>query len=996
MRKISFAALTAIIVLTLGTISFGQTSFGSYVTEAISQNFYQLLTPTTAPTGEQNTANDQTAVVTETKTPDENITAATFTAGDLAVLQVAASASNTTGSIVELNTTTAAQTPAQTLPISGTGANALRFSGSGTSTGYLATTNDGTLLNFTGGNTTDTAANINTILTRGVGAVDSSGTFSLATTYTGATNTQTRGATSVNNTNFYIGDQGGFYTNGATTPSPTGNYRSVKSFGGTVYVFQASTTAPYVSTISAPTGGTVTALPGLPNGTTAGQDFYLISSGSNGTAYDVLYIVVTTGATAGTIQKYSLVSGTWTANGTYTTTFGGFGLAAAKSGAGASLYVSSGTGATTANSLVKLSDTAGYNAAIAITTASNITLYTAPTGAIIKGVAFAPVAATNTAPAFTSNASATFTQNVAGSFQVTASGNPAPTFSTNGTLPNGVTLSSAGLLSGTPTQSGTFTFTITATNGTAPDATQSFTLTVNAAANPTVNLSISPTTGSETAQTLFTATATASAAQATDQTVNFALTGGTATAADFTTIAGTITIPANSTTGTTTFSVVDDTLVEGTENATFTISNPSAGISLGTTTMASVSITDNDVAATSDLTITQSAPTTVASGGTLVYTVTFNNTPAAAVTTPFAVSFVLPASGFSNPTVTSTTGCSPSGTISGGTVTFTGCTLPASGTQTVTISGTATATGGTITSGTATVDTGNAVTETDETNNTAAGVNTTVNAAPTSVVVNEVYGGGGNSGANYNADYIELYNNGTTTVGIGGYSLQYASATGNFNGVIVLPSATIAPGGFYLIQTIPAGMNGSPLTPNFTSPNNVDLSATNGNVLFAAGTTTVGACPAAGAANVIDRLGYGTGVCFEGAGAAPATSATTSAQRVPNGTDTNNNSADFIARTGTPSAANLGSTAAAAQISGRVTTADGRGIQNARLMISGNGLRQPIYVTTGAFGYYRFNDLPAGETYVVSVTAKRYIFNNAARVVSLTEDLTSADFTANK
>lgn len=432
---------------------------------------------------------------------------------------------------------------------------------------------------------------------------------------------------------------------------------------------------------------------------------------------------------------------------------------------------------------------------------------------------------------------------------------------------------------------------------------QTIAIADNDAANPTVNLSIAPATGSETAQTTFTATATASSAPTTAQTVNFALTSGTATAADFTTIAGTITIPANATTGTTTFSVVDDTLVEGTENATFTISNPSAGILLGTTTTASVSITDNDTA--TDLTITQNAPATVASGGTLVYTVTFSNTPVAAVTTPFAVSFVLPTSGFSNPIVTSTSGCSANNTVSGGTVTFTGCTLPASGTQTVTISGTVTATAGTITSGTATVDTGNAVNETNETNNTATGVSTTVNAAPTGIVINEIYGGGGNAGATYNADYIELYNNGAATVDLSGYSLQYGSApNGNFSGVIALPSTSIAPGAFYLIQTTTAVGTATGLTPNYTAPTGVNLSATNGNVILVAGTTTIVTCPAAGAANVLDRVGYGTGTCFEGTSAATAPSNTTSAQRVPNGVDTNNNAADFVAQAGTPGGVN--------------------------------------------------------------------------------------------
>ncbi len=82
------------------------------------------------------------------------------------------------------------------------------------------------------------------------------------------------------------------------------------------------------------------------------------------------------------------------------------------------------------------------------------------------------------APSFTSGTSASFTLNAAGSFSVTASGSPAPTFSiTVGVLPSGVTLTSGGLLSGTPTASGSFPVTIQASN-VVTDVTQSFTLTV--------------------------------------------------------------------------------------------------------------------------------------------------------------------------------------------------------------------------------------------------------------------------------------------------------------------------------------------------------------------------------------------------------------------------------------------------------------------------------------------------------------------------------------
>ena len=52
-------------------------------------------------------------------------------------------------------------------------------------------------------------------------------------------------------------------------------------------------------------------------------------------------------------------SWSWVANATYTTTFGGFGLSAAKSGGGALLYVTSGNGATAANKVMQLTDAAG-------------------------------------------------------------------------------------------------------------------------------------------------------------------------------------------------------------------------------------------------------------------------------------------------------------------------------------------------------------------------------------------------------------------------------------------------------------------------------------------------------------------------------------------------------------------------------------------------------------------------------------------------------------
>ena len=115
------------------------------------------------------------------------------------------------------------------------------------------------------------------------------------------------------------------------------------------------------------------------------------------------------------------------------------------------------------------------------------------------------VVTTGVAPAITSVNHATFTEGAAGTFTVTATGSPAPTFSETGSLPTGVLFSSAGVLSGTPTASGSFPVTITAANGITPNATQSFTLTVNAA--PAIT-SAAATTFTEGTAGTFTVTAT--------------------------------------------------------------------------------------------------------------------------------------------------------------------------------------------------------------------------------------------------------------------------------------------------------------------------------------------------------------------------------------------------------------------------------------------------------------------------------------------------------
>jgi hypothetical protein len=110
------------------------------------------------------------------------------------------------------------------------------------------------------------------------------------------------------------------------------------------------------------------------------------------------------------------------------------------------------------------------------------------------------VNAAPTAPAVTSGNSATFTAGTAGSFSVTSTGSPAAKITESGSLPSGVTLTDNG--NGTATLAGTaasgsagsYPITISASNGVSPDATQSFTLTVNPALAAPVITSASGTT----------------------------------------------------------------------------------------------------------------------------------------------------------------------------------------------------------------------------------------------------------------------------------------------------------------------------------------------------------------------------------------------------------------------------------------------------------------------------------------------------------------------
>jgi hypothetical protein len=170
----------------------------------------------------------------------------------------------------------------------------------------------------------------------------------------------------------------------------------------------------------------------------------------------------------------------------------------------------------------------------------------------------------------------------------------------------------------------------------------------------------------------------------------------------------------------------------------------------------------------------------------------------------------------------------------------------------------------------------------------------------TTLVISEVYGGGGNSGAPLTNDFIELQNLGSSAFDLTGYSVQYHSSsptTGTWQ--VTSLAGSVSTGGHWLVQES-GGTVGSAL-PTPDSSGSIAMSATAGTVALVHDTAALGCgvdCPSN--STVVDLVGYGTAAIHEGAGDAVGASNTASVQRAASGADTDNNAADFTAAAPTP------------------------------------------------------------------------------------------------
>src|SRR5262249_55881950 len=98
-----------------------------------------------------------------------------------------------------------------------------------------------------------------------------------------------------------------------------------------------------------------------------------------------------------------------------------------------------------------------------------------------------------------------------------------------------------------------------------------------------------------------------------------------------------------------------------------------------------------------------------------------------------------------------------------------------------------------------------------------------------SLVISQVYGGGGNASSVYRNDFIEILNRGSTSIPRTGYSVQYAPAAGTSWSVTPLTNVTLQPGQYYLIQEASNG-SGTTSLPAPDATGTINLSATAGKV----------------------------------------------------------------------------------------------------------------------------------------------------------------------
>ena len=89
-------------------------------------------------------------------------------------------------------------------------------------------------------------------------------------------------------------------------------------------------------------------------------------------------------------------------------------------------------------------------------------------------------------------------------------------------------------------------------------------------------------------------------------------------------------------------------------------------------------------------------------------------------------------------------------------------------------------------------------------------------------------------------------------------------------------------------------------------------------------------------------------------------------------------------------------TAATVTVSGRVSNAGGVGIVRVNVSLQNNATGEIRSVQTNSFGVYDFSNVPAGGTYIVTVSSRKYSFANSSQIVDVTDSVGELNFIANE
>lgn len=336
--------------------------------------------------------------------------AAAFTPGNIVVCRVGdptAGGLVNTGSAIFVDEFTPSGTRVQSITVPSTGTDAVVASGTATSEGLISRSANGQYLVITGynravGGSGSLAGTTGATVNRAVVLVNGGGTITSTTKLTDfADGNNPRSAASVDGTSFWVAGGAGGVRHVASQTATTStqlsttvtNVRQLLVTGGQLYTSSGSGAFRVCSVgtgLPTTSGQTITNLAGIPT-TGSPYSYFFADLDSSVAGVDTLYVADDTNtAGVGGVRKYSLVSGTWTANGVVGAQADAYrGLTGSVSGGTVTLFSTrkGGSAAAGGGELVSIVDSTGYNATI---TAAPTLVATAESNTAFRGVEMAP------------------------------------------------------------------------------------------------------------------------------------------------------------------------------------------------------------------------------------------------------------------------------------------------------------------------------------------------------------------------------------------------------------------------------------------------------------------------------------------------------------------------------------------------------------------------------------------------------------------------------